>query len=146
MMYRAGWATKANQERILAFTLRKAWLFDLLRNKSIVNDGPQPGAARTKECVVQWDPDHAPNYLKLARRAIQIGMRGAAASEFAAGTSGPGVVSIEDITPFVLEMQKIKVAGDEAVLADLWVPVERVLELDIGLQSALHMNIPNPEL
>ncbi|ORZ25668.1 hypothetical protein BCR42DRAFT_400637 [Absidia repens] len=92
--------------------------------------------------VVQWDPQYTPNVQTpervtgTTRRAIQLGLKGDAAAMLARGvavTSGDGqtngVLSIEDITPFVNEM-RIRLEADKNKtgnerFANLWVPKER---------------------
>jgi len=137
MMYRSGWASKSNQERILAINVRASWLFEALKKDSVVST---VGKTRDHNIVVQWDPDHDWNGAKKIRKAIQIGLRGRIAAEFAAGASGPAVVSIEDITSFVENMRDNVVAvGKEAVEQHLLVPVEEVWDLDDELQDVLCM-------
>ena len=46
---------------------------------------------------LQWDPDHGPRGNALERRAIQLGLRGAATRAFA----DEWVRHIEDVTPLV---------------------------------------------
>jgi hypothetical protein len=50
---------------------------------------------------LQWDPDHHPSGAKQERRAIQLGLRGAALARFA----DEWIVGVEDITPFVAEQR-----------------------------------------
>ena len=88
MMYRSGWASKHNQECILAIHVRASWLFSILLRHAKIST---VGKTRSGKVVVQWDPDHAWNGSKQRRRAIQIGMRGSVAQEFAAGIAGPAV-------------------------------------------------------
>lgn len=125
MMYRCGWATKPNQERVLAIRLSRAVF------RAIVEDAVlsafDPGVHETEaawqarvansDIRVQWDPDHAPDGSRVARRAVQLGLRGAALHAFA--TEWP--LEITDVTAFV-EEQRVNV-GTPALM----VPVERVV-------------------
>lgn len=86
MMYRCGWALKEGQEVVLAITLARAF-FDGVVARAATNG---PGDVR-----LQWDPDHAPSGRPVERRAIQLGLRGAALREYATP------IAIEDITPLV---------------------------------------------
>ena len=68
--------------------VRATWLFDVLSRHAKVS---AIGKTRSGKVVVQWDPDHGWDGSRRRRRAIQIGMRGSVALEFAAGVEGPAV-------------------------------------------------------
>lgn len=124
MMYRSGWATKADQERILRLTItRDGW--NTIVSKA-VHSSFQPdiyasrqawkSALGNSDVRLQWDPDHGPKGQKLTRKAIQIGLRGNSLADFHAAY----LLKIEDITPFVKE-QRSNRGGN------LLVPIERVV-------------------
>jgi hypothetical protein len=105
MMYRAGWATREGQERILALRLKREF-FDALLATAVPSsfdparfDSREAWQTRIAESDVrlQWDPDHDPAGKPLARRAIQLGIRGATLSRY----GQTELLSIEDLTPFV---------------------------------------------
>lgn len=104
MMYRAGWATKPHQERILAIKISKTGFFELLEQgvyssfKYEVYDTKEnwQNALSQSEVRIQWDPDHNPNGDKLDRRAVQIGIKGDALAEF----NATYIQEIIDITEF----------------------------------------------
>lgn len=138
MMYRCGWAEKADQERVLAIHLRKSDWEEIL-SKAVFSSF-QPDIYETEaawkarlassEVRLQWDPDHDPYGGKLERKAIQIGMKGDILRRF--GTQM--IRKIVDITPFV---KKQKLYVDKRDLARLEIPHETVFkpsrELNIGL-------------
>lgn len=111
MMYRAGWAMKEHQQKVLAIEIAKTNFETLLRNaihssfKEKVYSSHEAWKEQlaSSEVRLQWDPDHDPHGAKLARRAIQIGIRGKLLHQFATDW----IVSIEDITPFVHEQKAI---------------------------------------
>jgi Domain of unknown function (DUF4291) len=112
MMYRAGWASKPNQERILAIEIGMSQFETILESaaySSFQEDiyGTQEHwkwELEVLEVRVQWDPDHDPYGRKLDRKAIQLGLKGDILKDFATNW----IVSIEDITDFVeAESQKI---------------------------------------
>lgn len=73
MMYRSGWATKKNQEKILAVWITKAGFEEIL---SHALTGRQEKERDGKSQVrLQWDPDHDPHGVSQQRRAIQLGLR-----------------------------------------------------------------------
>jgi hypothetical protein len=91
--------------------------------------------------VVQWDPDHDWHGGKLPRRAIQIGLRGQTALEFAQGVSGPAVTHIEDVTAYVADMRDTVVQqGQEVVEQQLRVPQEEVVEVNERIREVLSMD------
>lgn len=106
MMYRAGWATKANQEHILAIRMRMGGLIALLeagvyssyQARLYGSEANWKAALATSDVRIQWDPDHGPGGNKLTRRAIQIGIRGKTLHTF----NSEWIVGIEDVTSFVV--------------------------------------------
>eukprot|EP00195_Chlamydomonas_chlamydogama_P007125 CAMPEP_0202896274 /NCGR_PEP_ID=MMETSP1392-20130828/5302_1 /ASSEMBLY_ACC=CAM_ASM_000868 /TAXON_ID=225041 /ORGANISM="Chlamydomonas chlamydogama, Strain SAG 11-48b" /LENGTH=230 /DNA_ID=CAMNT_0049581565 /DNA_START=136 /DNA_END=828 /DNA_ORIENTATION=- len=148
MMYRSGWAAKKDQEHILAVHLNKEWFVDILRNRATMSSRapgqttPEPGQKpSTHDVVVQWDPDHDWLGGKLTRRAIQVGLRGSTAAEYAQGTQGPAVLLIEDVTGFVVDMRdNVVVHGAEEVERSLWVPKETVWDMDAEVREVLMMD------
>jgi len=110
MMFRSGWASKDNQERILALTLNRAAFDDLLRNAVASSLGASTfsrkadwqQALKRSEVRLQWDPDHDPHGHKVQRRAVQLGLRGDTLRNTVAGDA---LVRIDDVTPFVIEQR-----------------------------------------
>lgn len=126
MMFRAGWATKEGQERILAIRLQRAFFDELLTQCVPSTFDPArfrshdawKAAVRSSDVRLQWDPDHDPNGRALERRAVQLGLRGEALRRY----GREALVSIEDITPFVLEQRGNLSPEFERLL----VPAERI--------------------
>ena len=127
MMYRAGWATKINQERILAVKLKLAGFEEILLRavassfKPEIYGSHEHWKARLKQSPVrlQWDPDHNPIGEKLERKAIQIGLKGDILKQF----NTEWITEIQDITPFVKEQHPFAKGN----FNDLQVPFERVV-------------------
>lgn len=108
MMYRSGWATKPNQERILAIQITQEGFNEILRVAKPVGQG---------DVRLQWDPDHDPQGTKIIdRRAIQLGLTGAIKERF----SREFIVKIFDVTPFAREQ------ANYVTCDALMVPQERV--------------------
>jgi hypothetical protein len=128
MMYRAGWAAKENQERILAIEIGLDKFRQLVAQAVYSSFQPDIYASQAdwkqalehSEVRLQWDPDHDPLGRKLQRRAIQLGLRGATLRAFATDW----IVSIEDITDFVHTQGAHVAAGD---LVNLMVVKEQVV-------------------
>lgn len=104
MMYRCGWASKKNQERVLAVTISRSGFEQILAHAYTV-EFQKSRKLQTSgiDVRLQWDPDHSPTYGKCMRRAIQLGLKGEILKKY--GTEW--VRSIEDITDFVHEQKKI---------------------------------------
>lgn len=125
MMFRAGWATKEGQERILAVRLHRSFFDEVLRDAVPSSFDPAhhashddwKAAIESSEVRLQWDPDHDPSGRPLPRCAVQLGLRGAMLRRY----GEQELLSIEDITPFVIE-QRAHLHGN---FADLLVPRER---------------------
>ncbi len=131
MMHRAGWATKEQQECILAVTLPLAHLKTILEQATFSSYKSEQYAtqAEWKEALsntqvrLQWDPDHDPYGNKQERKAIQIGMKEEILKKFCT----EWLIKIEDITAFVKqEYQKVQNKNLQA----LEVPFENVIELN----------------
>jgi len=127
MMFRCGWATKTDQERVLAVTMQRAGFEALLA--AAVPSGWDPAQYATRaawqtavhhgDVRMQWDPDHNPGGTPLPRRALQLGLRGATLQRYVFDWT----VCIEDITAAVQSQHAAwRAAGDAA----LWTPTERV--------------------
>jgi hypothetical protein len=80
MMYRAGWATKPNQEAILALRVSRAF-FDGLLSQAVAStfDPTRFGSREEWQKAVthssvrlQWDPDHDAHGAPQQRRAVQF--------------------------------------------------------------------------
>lgn len=126
MMFRSGWATKANQERVLAIRLRRPFFEAVLGSAVASSHDPRAWpsrqawqeAVRSSEVRLQWDPDHEPSGNPVDRRAIQLGLRGTTLSTFASSA----IVAIEDVTTLVESERVHAVAPYER----LHTPRERV--------------------
>lgn len=125
MMFRAGWATKEGQERILAVRIRRPFFDEILAGAVASSFGASgfhsqeewKAALAASDVRLQWDPDHDPKGNCLQRRAVQLGLRGVMLRRY--GTDE--VIGVEDITPFVAEQREHVESRSE-----LLVPVERV--------------------
>ena len=127
MMYRSGWGTKENQEVTLGLRVRRTFFDGLLAAAvpSTWDAGEFPTPADWSKAVarsavrVQWDPDHNPAGGKLARRAVQLGLRGDVLEAFGRRE----VVEVLDLTAFVAEQRERLATGGVAALLT---PRERV--------------------
>lgn len=116
MMYRSGWATKPNQEHILAIDIQRETFDTFVRNAVIssYHDNEEISFAewqkqiQTSDVRVQWDPERDIFGNALPYRSIQIGIRGEMLSHFVQHS----ITQIQDITEFVTELRTKKEAGE----------------------------------
>ncbi|MEZ6036452.1 MAG: DUF4291 domain-containing protein [Planctomycetota bacterium] len=140
MMYRSSWGTAHNQEVVLAVRMRRE-AFDHVLATAVHSqfdaeryDSQEHWQKRVagSDVRLQWDPDHAPGGAPQARRAVQLGMRGAAARSY----SRDWLLGIEDISPFVAEQRAHVAAG---ALDRLVTPREE--PYPIAAETARHLGI-----
>jgi len=127
MMYRAGWASKENQERILAIKIKKLGFLEILNEA--VHSTFKPDIYKTHEIWkqelansnvrLQWDPEHDPYGEKKERKAIQLGLKDSILEKYCSDW----IIDISDMTDFT-KNEKIKL--DTSGINDLLVPVERI--------------------
>ncbi|WP_051744950.1 DUF4291 domain-containing protein [Streptomyces yerevanensis] len=102
MMYRSGWATKPNQEHVLAVEISRAGFEWALAHSALSHFDrrvhPDEGSWRqeVKESPVriQWDPERSLSLDPLPTRAIQIGLSGEAVELYV----HDWITSITDVT------------------------------------------------
>lgn len=131
MMHRAGWATKENQQHILAISLPIVHFKTILNQATITSYDQDffasPDEWKTElektEVRLQWDPDHDPYGYKVERKAIQIGMKGSVLKMFCT----EWIIRIDDITDFARKEYE-KILNNK--LDDLDVPYEEILNID----------------
>jgi len=141
MMYRAGWASKEHQQKILAITLPLEHFETILKTATISSYSdeiyPTREAWKTElentEVRLQWDPDHDPFGNKQERKAIQLGLKGKILKQFCT----EWILKIEDITDFVkTEYEKVKANS----VSELTIPYEEILEIkDEKIKLRIHI-------
>lgn len=115
MMYRCGWATKEGQERVLAIDIKRTAFEYLVDHAVLSKFDPQTDESmeewkRKIQCSdirCQWDPERDIWGNPLDYRSIQMGIRGQAVKDYV----NDWIVSIEDITEYVREMDKLRKSG-----------------------------------
>lgn len=119
MMYRSGWATKKDQEHIMAIRITRKGFEEILSKAVLSRKAGDTIPVKNDAVRLQWDPDHEPNGDKVAngRRAIQLGLRDQMFMRF----STEFILRIDDITDFVVAMRK-NIDNSEKLM----VPVENV--------------------
>lgn len=111
MMYRCGWATKKDQETVLAVEISREGFAWALRNACLSHHVPAlhgDAAAWKRElrqspARVQWDPERDLRLAPLPYRSLQLGLAGEAATRYA----DEWIVGIEDVTPLAREIHAL---------------------------------------
>lgn len=140
MMYRCGWATKPDQERVLAVRLTRAGFEWALEHACLSHFDPRcyrdqqewQARLRTSPVRVQWDPERSLHGDPLPYRSLQVGLSGEAVDRYV----DEWTVEIDDITPLVREIHGLIRTGDqEAVLRRL--PAEQPYPLPAHLCATI---------
>jgi hypothetical protein len=129
MMERCGWATKPDQERVLAVRLTRAGWEEALAEACLSHEDTRGAAV-----VVQWDPERTVRGGKLAHRSIQVGLGRAIVRRYVEVWT----TEIRDLTPLVARMRALRKAGDWERLTQL-LPPERPYPLSSPLRRRLGM-------
>jgi hypothetical protein len=116
MMYRSQWGQGEGQEVVVAVRLKRPFFDTLLAQAVPSSFDPAAFGSREEwasavansDVRLQWDPDHLPTGEKCERRAIQLGMRGAALESYGRRE----IVQIMDMSAFVAE-QRSNIGGWE---------------------------------
>jgi hypothetical protein len=116
MMYRCGWATKPDQETVLAVEITRDGFEWALRHSCLSHYDAQvhrdeatwKRQLRGSPARVQWDPERNLKLAPLPYRSLQLGLSGEASARYA----DEWTVSIRDVTPLAREIHGLVRAGD----------------------------------
>lgn len=128
MAHRCGWASKPDQEVVLALHLRRSFWNTVLADavpasyaadsSVFESEAAWKAALQKSDVVMQWDPDHEPfTGQKQPWRFIQLGLKRDKVQSLIDGTA---ICRIEDVSGYMREL-----ARQQPRLADLQVPVEQ---------------------
>jgi hypothetical protein len=103
MLHRSNYASSKRQEAIARIKVRRSGFDEVLRSGVLTSFDPAihesqaqwARALRATEVHVQWDPDRDLDGRPLARRAIQLGLRGSMVKRYV----DEWIVSVADFTP-----------------------------------------------
>lgn len=144
MMYRCGWATKQDQERVLALRIDRRFFDELLAlavpssrdRRRFDSEAAWREAVKRSDVRLQWDPDHDPSGAPLPRRAIQLGLRG----EVLRRLCEEELREVHDVTAMVTS-ERVHVAAGR--LDALSVPREAVYRPGEEIAAALGLDAAN---
>jgi hypothetical protein len=126
MMFRCGWATKVDQERVLALWLPRTF-FERIAAAAVPStfdptawrdENAWKRAVMASTVRLQWDPDHGPSGAPQARKAVQLGLRGAMLREYA----DRAILRVQDVTALVAAQRE----HAKSPFTNLRTPRERV--------------------
>ncbi|MEU6894002.1 DUF4291 domain-containing protein [Streptomyces sp. NPDC046557] len=115
MMYRCGWATKADQETVLAIEITREGFDGALAGACLSHfePGTHSDRAAWREALsrsparVQWDPERDLHLNPLPYRSLQLGLSGPASRAYADAWT----VSIRDVTPLARDIHDLVRSG-----------------------------------
>lgn len=145
MMYRCGWATKPDQERVLEIQLTRDGFEWALAHAALSSYEPGTYASRqdwaerkrTSPVRIQWDPDRSATLAPLDRRAIQIGLSGEAVDRYL----DQWITRITDITPLAARIHRHVSSGSlDAAREEL--PIERIYPVPAPLVGLIGASEP----
>lgn len=148
MMYRSSWATKKDQERILAVQIRRDdFLWALSQaclssfDRRVYKDHQEWRSALASSPVrIQWDPDRDLHLKPTDSRAVQVGLAAEASQLYARNW----IREIRDVTPLAREVRSLVREGD-LLAARARLPVERLFPLDPRLASRIGSTASGPQ-
>ncbi|HEV2634231.1 MAG TPA: DUF4291 domain-containing protein [Actinocrinis sp.] len=146
MMYRCGWATKPQQEHVLAIRLRRDGFETALRQATLSHYDPavhpshaQWSAHATKSPVrIQWDPERDVHFRPLGHRAIQIGISGTAVDDYC----DTWITGIDDATDLTHRIHAL-IRDHRYPEAHALLPAERPYPLPADLAALIGASAPN---
>ncbi len=130
MMYRSGYGTKENQNRILAIDIKRE-AFDFIVKNAVVSSFSESSfstseewkkAVEESEIRCQWDPERDIYGNPLDYRSIQLGIKGSMVEKFVKDW----IVSIRDITD---DVAKIREAIKDKTFTEDMLPKEKIYEI-----------------
>lgn len=136
MMERCGWATKPNQERVLAVRLPRE-RFEALLAQAVLTTVERGDADAWRAALagspvrVQWDPERGLRGEKRSVRSLQVGIGRPLAADYAAWVTG-----LDDVTPLVKRLAALRRDG-EWDRAERLLPVERAYPLPDAIARRL---------
>lgn len=131
MMYRCGYGTKLNQNRILAIDIKRD-AFDFIVENAVVSSFSESDfktneewktAVEGSEIRCQWDPERDIYGNPLDYRSIQLGIRGSMVEKYV----NEWIVKITDITD---DVAKIREAINYKTFTEDMLPKEKIYEIN----------------
>ncbi|MEU3917021.1 DUF4291 domain-containing protein [Streptomyces sp. NPDC029004] len=140
MMYRSGWASKPDQERILSIEITREGFEWALSHACLSHFDRKRFSAKedwraeleSSPVRIQWDPDRDLNLNPLPHRAIQIGLSGEAVTRYL----DDWIVGITDVTQMVGDIHRAIRDGNHET-AEALLPMEHEYPLPIPIAERI---------
>jgi hypothetical protein len=140
MMYRSGWATKENQECILAIKIKREGFAWVLENSCLAHyDHTIHSSTKTWQDAlkrspvrIQWDPEKDIFLQPLPYRSIQIGLSGIAVEKYIS----EWITDIEDITAQCKNIHQLITNGKTDIAKEL-LPAENFYSVPNNIASKI---------
>jgi hypothetical protein len=140
MAYRSGWATKAEQERVLAIQISRSGFEWALQNSCLSHFEEPTYASKedwqtqldTSSVRIQWDPERDLHHAPLQHRSIQIGLSQGAVDLYV----DEWVQSIDDKTDLCHQIRELVLANEQTRALEL-LPHESPYLLPTGLARTI---------
>lgn len=138
MMYRCGWATKPDQQYVLAVEITRTGFEWALAHACLSHYDSSRHADReawsallaASPVRIQWDPERSLAMQPLPHRSLQVGIGSDAVARYV----DEWTVTIRDVTPAAQAIRAALLAGDREGAAEL-LPVERPYPLPAGIAA-----------
>lgn len=145
MMYRSGWATKMDQEYVLAIKIKREGFEWALQNSCLSSfDGViHSSYEHWKEkktnspVIIQWDPEKDISLQSLPFRSIQIGLSGVSVEKYISDWC----FQIDDITNHCKTIRQL-VLDDKIDQARELLPVEKLYPLPDNIKNIIGHSSP----
>lgn len=116
MAYRCGWATKPNQERVLAVEIKRTGIEWALEHACLSHyeaetyrdQAEWSERKRISPVRVQWDPERDLHHRPLDYRSIQIGLGGESVDHYV----DDWILALSDVTPTMHDIAELVASGD----------------------------------
>lgn len=137
MAYRCGWASKKNQERVLAVEITREGFHWALVHACLSHPSPrlyvdQATWEKRKDSSpvrVQWDPERDFEFQPLEYRSLQVGLKGEAVDRYI----DEWIVGIKDVTGLMQDVGRLVSEGQlEEAKRRMPVEEEYVLPADVA--------------
>jgi hypothetical protein len=123
MAYRSGWATKADQERVLAIQISRSGFEWALQNSCLSHFEEPTYASKedwqtqldTSSVRIQWDPERDLHHAPLQHRSIQIGLSQGAVDLYV----DEWIQSIDDKTGLCHQIRELVLANEQTRALEL---------------------------
>jgi len=141
MMYRCGWATKENQERVLAIKMTRDGFNNALKQACLSSYDANVHSSyeawrsqlQTAPVRIQWDPEKDIRLNPLSYKSVQIGLSGEIVKQYI----NNWITGINDITDYCTSIHQLIKAGKFNEAASL-LPAENLYLLPDSIAGKIN--------